>query len=274
MKEKTELEKLQELEELKKVRCELFTNPDLEITPELEAEKMNLISNPALLKLIEHDTIAFFDLKEGKCDFYSSTNERWLHAVPRIVDEDINSPSLAEITFADDLPYAYKLENNVFNFLMSLQPSEVPSFGLNYFRRLKNKKEGYVCTRFRYKVVLCDVNGKPWIIMGLIKLFAHLHCPDMAQYRFYSVFPAKQFKKWEKIKGATFLHLNEEPRKVFTYYNAGYSKEEIADKLFKSDKTVKAHNSNTLSMFDLKKTILTCRVAEQLQLIKEDDVIL
>lgn len=155
-------------------------------------------------------------------------SDNWKHVHLLSPKDDAYSIAEAEVVF-------YKR-------LMSLPPVQYMQLIMTNMRRLKNKNEGSDLYLIRCKVVECDVNGLPWLV--LIETFLLLQFKERKFFPLRQVFlvAEKSDKIIQRFEADNIDPLTDMERKVLMlkYYDCA-TNDEIKDRLKLGAPTVKTH---------------------------------
>lgn len=222
----------------------LLSNYHCHVSAEMKLQKMYLSNSSELLAPIHNQSYHIFDLNEGLFCSTHSIFEKKLFKTALYAHQPLDYALLNELIQPDDQLFSFRFVLAALQFLLQLPAKRAKEFSACYSIRLKNKagKFEYFCIRF--KVLLCNDKGNPWLVM--------MHC----KYSPFELSAAKILhpviwaEPFDLIRKSKIFDRNE-----FTYFtkreievaeevNKGLEKVYIADNLNISPETIKTHFRN------------------------------
>jgi len=211
----------------------------------LEQEK-NLVNTLPLLVPIHNQSYHLLNLNRGLFTSIHSIHEKKLLNPGIYANQPLNSDELIELTHPKDKVFSLKFEKKAIQFLMQLPLERAKDFSIGYTIRLKNKAGVFEYFVISYKVVVCNEEGKPWLLMMHCKYCPLIQLNKDNLYRIISIEPFDLVRKSKLFSNKEFTYLTNREREVVIEVNNGFQKKEIAEILGTSPDTIKTHCSNII----------------------------
>jgi DNA-binding CsgD family transcriptional regulator len=209
----------------------------------LEQEK-NLANTLPLLTPIHNQSYNLFNLNKSLFTSINSVHKNRLLKPGIYAHRPLNSDELIELTHPDDKIFSLKFEKAALQFLLQLPLNRAKEFSIGYAIRLMTKAGAYEYFAINYKVVVCNEEGKPWLLMMHCKYCPLIQLNKDNQYRIVSIEPYDLIRKSKLFNSKEFIYLTNREKEVVLEVNNGFQKKEIAEILEVKPDTIKTHFSN------------------------------
>lgn len=158
----------------------------------------------------------------------STVTDSWRYVHLLCHEEDVYSIAEGEVAF--------------YNRVMSLPPEECMQLVMTNVRRLKNKDKNYDLYLVRCKVLECDENGLPWLVLIETFLLPRFKVREFVPLRQVFLVDQKSNKIIQRFEADNVNPLTEKEREVLMLkYHYDITNEEIGLQLKMSIPTVKTH---------------------------------
>ena len=229
---------------LQKELDEFFSQCKITTIPEIDRKKEILSESFSILAPIQGMDFSILDLSSGS---FSSVNPRYEHLLecPAIVpDKKISEASWITLTHPNDLAFILSLAIASLRFLNWLPTNRVKDFSLSYQHRLKGADGKYHCFLISYKLLMPDVQGKPYILLQNVYLSSLAEKEDDKRYRVGFIEPANLIVKSKLFKNKELIFFTRQEREIIHKVNDDKTCNQISDELNISTKTTKTHFQN------------------------------
>lgn len=223
-------------------RLHLFDDHYNVLTPEKENRKLVIVEGLEHGSKCGNRTNSLLDLHLGMITHHFSAHsnklkhdavntnltDNWRHTHLLCHSEDMYKVAESEVTF-------YKR-------VMSLPPEQCMQLVMTNVRRLKNKNDSYDLYLLQCKVVECDENGLPWLILAETSLLTQFKVREFVPLRQMFLVDKESNKIIRRFEADNVDPLTDKEREVLMLkYHSDITNEEIGLQLKMSIPTVKTH---------------------------------
>jgi DNA-binding CsgD family transcriptional regulator len=189
-------------------------------------DQSNSLLDMHLAQITHHYSVYSNRLKHDVVNSNLTDNWNLVHLL--CPQEDVYSVAEGEVAF--------------YNCVMSLPPEECMQLVMTNLRRLENKNGGYDLYLIRCKVVECDENGVPWLVLIETFLLLQFKVREFVPLRQVFLVDKKSNKIIQRFETDNVDPLTDKERQVLLLkYHSDITNEAIGLQLNMSIPTVKTH---------------------------------